>query len=112
MSRHKQVNIVIYESSAHGGCYKYAIELFKAYQQTEGVNKVSLLLPRNAEYLDAKGAVEKILLPDNKQGKKWHFLWRQFVNPWLLFRFLKGYNAESTSRTFVLLNDFEQTSAP
>jgi glycosyltransferase involved in cell wall biosynthesis len=112
MSRHKQVNIVIYESSAHGGCYKYAIELFKAYQQTEGVNKVSLLLPRNAEYLDAKGAVEKILLPDNKQGKKWHFLWRQFVNPWLLFRFLKRYNTNNMSRTFVLLNDFEQTSAP
>lgn len=112
MGRHKQVNIVIYESSAHGGCYKYALELFKAYKQTKGVNRVSLLLPRNAEYLDSKGGVEKILLPDNKQGKKWHFLWRQFANPWLLFCFLKRYSTNNMSRTFVLLNDFEQTSAP
>lgn len=106
------IDIIIYESSAHGGCYKYAIELFKAYQPTEGVNRVSLLLPRNAEYINSKGGVEKILLPDNKQGKKWHFLWRQFVNPWLLFQYLKRYNTDNMSRTFVLLNDFEQTSAP
>ena len=99
MSRHKQVNIVIYESSAHGGCYKYAIELFKAYQQTEGVNKVSLLLPRNAEYLDAKGGVEKILLPDNKQGKKWHFFGASSTIPGFCL-IPKRYNTEQYEQDF------------
>ena len=66
---------------------------------------MELLLPSNAQP-DGAG-IHKILLRDDLKGSKLHFLWRHFVNPFKLFVYLLGKPA-----AFVLLNDFEQLSAP
>jgi len=100
-----KINIVIYESSSFGGCYKYATELFKAYRESPETGNVELLLPANAK--DEGSGIHKILISDTRNGKKLHFLWRHFVNPLLLFFYLR-----KQPKSFVLLNDFEQLSAP
>lgn len=158
------MHIILYESSSHGGCYKYAIELYHAYSAHPEVDSVTLLLPANAAFTGA--GVEKILIPDNKPGSKWHFIYRHFCNPlrllgyvrkaegkwlvfsgWLLKRKTWNQKPETsnlkpetlntqhsansqqlttisshsgtqapkhsgTSSFFLLLNDFEQMSAP
>jgi glycosyltransferase involved in cell wall biosynthesis len=101
----KSYRIIIYESSSFGGCYKYALELYKAYSESPEVNNVQMLLPENAIFDDT--GVHKILLPDNLHGNKFRFLKRHFINPFILFSFLW-----KQASAFVLLNDFEQLSAP
>ena len=94
------------------------MELYGAYRRHPDVEEVVLLLPANAA-LDGEGG-ERILLPDDRTGSRWHFLWRHFVNPLILLRYLlkssKGFGGFSRTQqpgqTFVLLNDFEQMSAP
>ena len=100
-----KTNILIYESSSFGGCFNYSIELFKAYQTSPDIGNVELLLPSNAK-IDQHG-IHKILLPDDRKGSKFHFLYRHFVNPFKLFFYLLR-----KPKSFVLLNDFEQLSAP
>jgi hypothetical protein len=146
------MNIIIYESSSHGGCYKYAIELYHAYRQHPEVKSVVLLLPENAAF-EGEGVV-KVLIPDNKTGNRWHFFYRQFVNPLRLIREARKQEVARSSKleaereerkehekdtisdnqairnlgtppfftassfqlsdasSFLLLNDFEQISAP
>ncbi|MFT3738849.1 MAG: glycosyltransferase [Breznakibacter sp.] len=124
------MHIILYESSSHGGCYKYAIELYHAYRQHPEVASVTLLLPLNATF-DGEG-VKKVLVPDNKPGSRIHFLYRHFVNPLRLLwhvkkaercQEIKNLNLQtshsetqahrhSDSSSFILLNDFEQMSAP
>jgi len=110
------MHIIIYESSSHGGCFKYAIELFRAYSRQPEVVSIELFLPINADF-EGEG-VKRVLLDDNIGGNKLHFLWRHFLNPLkFLFhiiahknRLQKKFNAKQ--QIFVLLNDFEQLSAP
>jgi len=96
--------IIIYESSSFGGCYQYALELINAYGNSPDVGETQLLLPSNAV---AKGpGVLNILLNDKKAGKL-SFIVRQIRNPFILFSYLI-----KQKPSFVLLNDFEQISAP
>ena len=102
------MRIVIYESSAHGGNFNYAVEIFKAYAQNERVKSASLLVPTNA--IAIKDSTP-ILLRDKIQGPKFvqriYFLWRTFVNPFVLFFYLID-----KKKSYVILNDFEQLTAP
>lgn len=109
------MHIIIYESSSHGGCYKYAIELFRAYGHRPESESVTLCLPCNAK-LTGSG-IRHILLSDGKTGNKLHFLWRHFANPLIFLshlisqkRSLKKQSATEPA-IFVLFNDFEQMSA-
>ena len=104
------MQIIIYESSSKGGCYKYATELYKAYQLDPKVDTVTLLLPSNSHFEGTR--VKKILMADNKMGNKLNFLLRHFVNPLLLWWYLGKRQKTLNGKTFVLLNDFEQMSAP
>jgi len=113
------LHIYIYESSSHGGCYKYAIELYHAYRQHPAVEGVTLLLPANATF-EGQG-IQKILIPDNQTGNKFHFLYRHFANPLRLLKYVKKAEKSNNLKpetlncktsSFILLNDFEQMSAP
>jgi glycosyltransferase involved in cell wall biosynthesis len=104
-------HLSIYESSSRGGCYKYALELFHAYRKHPKVTSVTLLLPKNSEI--EGDDIEKCLLSDGNAGNRWHFLYRHFINPFILFFYLrKQRKLQSTGKMMVLLNDFEQMSAP
>jgi glycosyltransferase involved in cell wall biosynthesis len=104
------LNIIIYESSSHGGCYKYAIELHQAYRQHQAVRQSVLLLPANAIHCDT--GVIKNLIPDNRTGNRLHFIYRHFINPLRLLGWLRKQKRLLGNNTFVLFNDFEQLSAP
>ncbi|MFZ5940788.1 MAG: glycosyltransferase [Bacteroidota bacterium] len=98
------MNIIIYESSSFGGCYEYALQLFRAYSESRHTDSVALLLPVNAS--TGGQGIQKILMDDSKAGKL-YFLRRQWRNPLILLRYLK-----KAEPSFVLLNDFEQITAP
>lgn len=101
------INIVIYESSSFGGCYEYAKYLFSAYRQRF---PTVMLLPRGAAY-QGEG-VERKLVNDQPNTKntllrKGSFLYRNVMDPLLLFFFLLF-----RKKSLVILNDFEQLTAP
>jgi glycosyltransferase involved in cell wall biosynthesis len=103
------MRVIIYESSSFGGCYEYSVQLCAGYTKNSYVKKCSLLLAKNSKCIFS--GVHKILLPDiitkkNKLSRKLHFLLRTFINPFILFFYLRN---EKSS--FVLFNDFEQLSA-
>jgi glycosyltransferase involved in cell wall biosynthesis len=103
------MQVIIYESASFGGCYDYSLQLAQAYQRNAYVANVQLLLPKIAK--TNLPQAKKILLADklttqSKWKKKLHFLWRNFINPLLLLRFL-----QQQPPAFVLLNDFEQLTA-
>lgn len=103
------MQVIIYESASFGGCYDYSLQLAQAYQRNAAVANVQLLLPKIAK--TNLPPAKKILLADklttqSKWKKKLHFLWRNFMNPLLLLRFLR-----EQPPSFVLLNDFEQLTA-
>lgn len=102
--------IVIYNPSSFGGCYDYGMELFQALRKMLPNGGVRLLLPANATFKPPY--THSVLHPDittvrNKWVKKGHFLWRIFVNPLILMFWLMR-----QTPSWVVLNDFEQTSAP
>lgn len=101
--------VILYESSSFGGNYRYAHELSMAYAKNEKTVSVELILPSNStsDTIFAK----KILLNDLPKGNllwiKFHFLFRNLVNPlvlffWLLFK----------PKSLVIFNDFEQLFSP
>src|SRR5690349_13206713 len=98
------MRIVIYESSAHGGNFNYAIELFETYKQIPKVESVSLLVPSNS---DAIEGASPLLLSDKissyKFVQRFHFLWRTLINPFILF-----FHLINKKESYVILNDFEQ----
>lgn len=103
------MQLIIYESSAFGGCYDYARHLAPAYAAHPAVRSVRLLLPAGAAY-DGPEA-RRVLWPDWRHWPhpllgKLYFLWRQVANPLTLF----GYLLVRGPR-WVLLNDFEQATA-
>jgi glycosyltransferase involved in cell wall biosynthesis len=100
------MNILIYESSSFGGCYRYALEIQKAYQRRPDVERCDLLLPKNATNLPTN--TRNILVNDKpRRFKKVSFIARQFINPFVLFLVLLRQRP-----SLVILNDFEQTTAP
>ncbi|MDQ3536560.1 MAG: glycosyltransferase, partial [Bacteroidota bacterium] len=104
------MRIVIYESSSNGGCFEYAKELFKAYSLHPEVDHCVLLVPSPSN-LNKKN-IYKILFDDvlntrNVILRKFYFLLRVVINPFILFFFL----IKKKEETFVILNDFEQISA-
>ena len=42
-------HLIIYESSSVGGCYSYAIEIFKEFNKYQDL-RISLILPRGADF--------------------------------------------------------------
>jgi len=98
------LRVIIYESSSFGGCYKYALELFSSYGAHPEVAELHMLLPLNSTL--SEPGIKKVLLNDRKAGKL-NFLIRHFLNPLKLFFLLR-----KEAPSFVLLNDFEQISAP
>jgi glycosyltransferase involved in cell wall biosynthesis len=103
--------IIIYESSSFGGCYEYAKKIFPAIKAYQEVSSCSLLLPKNSPF-HIEGS-RSILIKDqisseSKLLRKLHFLYRNFINPFILFFIL----LRKKERSFVILNDFEQISAP
>lgn len=102
------MRVFIYESSSFGGCYEYGRYLFKAYKNKSDTSV--MFLPVDTE-IEGAGLC-KVLLSDKKRFtstflNRIYFLFRQFVNPFILFFKLLGKKA-----SLVVLNDFEQISAP
>lgn len=104
------IRVVIYESSSFGGCYDYSLQLLKWYALDPDVSNCVLLLPKT---VGAKGnGIDTILIGDkvrvkNKFLRKMHFLYRNLINPFILFFFLLF-----QKKSLVILNDFEQLTAP
>ncbi|MGB3617747.1 MAG: glycosyltransferase [Catalinimonas sp.] len=103
------MRVVIYESSSFGGCYAYSRALLDAYRRHPDVSEALLLLPTGSP---GGEGVLPILINDRPAvestvAQRSHFIYRQLVNPLLLWRFLRR-----LPPAFVLLNDFEQLSAP
>lgn len=103
------MRVVIYESSSHGGCFEYAKELFKAYSFHPEVDHCVLLVPSQSN-LNEKN-IFKILCNDVFTTRitilrKFYFLFRVLVNPFILFFFLI-----KKKETFVIFNDFEQLTS-
>ena len=103
------INLIIYESSSFGGCYKYSICLFEHYSKHKQVKLCKLIIPSNSEFasLDVNAILSNDLpLATHRMLKKFYFIFRQFYNPIRLLFFLIN-----EPRSFVLLNDFEQITA-
>jgi glycosyltransferase involved in cell wall biosynthesis len=105
------MQILIYESSSFGGCYEYAQQIFPEFQNHAQVKECTLLLPKNSNL--KKDGIRCVLIRDrisseSKVLKKIHFLYRNLVNPLILFFIL----LKIKNNTHVILNDFEQISAP
>jgi glycosyltransferase involved in cell wall biosynthesis len=103
------MKIIIYNPNSRGGNYEYAIALAAAYNKHRLVT-CEVLLPKNAS-IDSSKSIMRSLLSDTPPTKnsllgKLYFLWRSFVNPIILFRFLKRHG-----QVIVILNDFDQVSS-
>lgn len=101
----RTVDVIIYESSSFGGCYDYSIALHKAYRKDSRVSACTLLLPRNAQ-VELEGVCGRLVSDQPRSLTKFHFLWRQLVNPIRLFWFVRG-----LPQSLVLFNDFEQLTS-
>src|SRR5271170_4204186 len=102
------MRVIIYESSAHGGNFKYALELFSAYHHNSRVKEVTLLIPKNAPLVNNSFPVllsYRINAPLIFQ--RLFFLWRNLLNPFILFFYLIRQR-----KSWVILNVFEQLTAP
>ncbi|MEI9919962.1 MAG: glycosyltransferase [Bacteroidota bacterium] len=104
------MDIVLYESSSRGGNFDYSQQLFMAYSNHKELRSVEWIIPSSSE-LSGKG-IRKILRNDRgyasgKLVSRLSFLYRSLINPLKLFGYLFG----KKSTRFVILNDFEQTTA-
>jgi glycosyltransferase involved in cell wall biosynthesis len=105
------MQILIYEPSSFGGCFEYSKEILAAYQNHPEVEDCTLVIPKNAciKNLGAKSVLITDKLRFNSRIlRKLHFLYRNFINPFILFFLL----LKKKDKTVVLFNDFEQISAP
>lgn len=105
------MRIILYNSSSFGGCFDYGRELVKAYQTHKEVTSCEWWVPVNSE-LPESTSIRKLFLGDKPSvkgrfRKQLHFLFRVFYNPFLLF-----FRLSAAPDSIVILNDFEQLSAP
>jgi glycosyltransferase involved in cell wall biosynthesis len=105
------IDVILYESSSTGGIFEYSRYLFQAYAKHGDVSSVTWLLPSSASVSTAPGVL-KVLCNDRpnfkrKFFKRLHFVYRSFVNPYILFRYLRS----ARKQHFVILNDFDQLTA-
>ena len=103
------MKVIIYNNSSFGGCYEYGLKINEAYNAHVDVEECTLLLPRNVR--KDIPHTKSILLADlidssSLWRRKWHFIWRTFVNPLILLRFLR-----KSPAALVIFNDFDQLSA-
>ena len=102
------MKVVIYESSAHGGNFNYALQLYLAYRNNLRVESASLLIPRNAiEISNASPILLRDRIDSHRYFQRLYFLWRNLINPLILFFYLVRQR-----KSLVILNDFEQLTAP
>lgn len=105
------MRIIIYSSSSFGGCYDYGREIFRAYQVNAQVESAEWWVPENAAG-DFLPGIRKIMLSDkpgisNRILRQLHFLWRSLMNPFRLY-----FHLAAAPDSCVILNDFEQLTAP
>jgi len=105
------MNVVIYTTSAQGGCYDYARQLHQAYSGHSLVDRCVSLFPENAD-IPARRDFKKMLLPDRTDStkvwdKKRLFIQRSLRNPIKLLNYLRD-----KPPSLVIFNDWEQISAP
>jgi glycosyltransferase involved in cell wall biosynthesis len=106
------MNVLIYESSSTGGNFKYSSSLFREFQKHRLVGRVDWMIPSCSDALPSDHAIKKLLCDRNKVKvrilTRVNFLLRHLINPFILLLFL----VKKKDSYFVLLNDFEQASAP
>ena len=105
------MNVVIYTTSAQGGCYDYARQLHQAYSGHTLVDRCVSLFPENAD-IPARRDFKKMLLPDRTDSplawdKKRLFIQRSLRNPIKLLNYLRD-----KPPSLVIFNDWEQITAP
>ena len=105
------MRIILYNSSSFGGCFDYGKELLMAYQARPEIESCEWWIPANAELPDTPG-IRKLFLNDrpaisSRLFRQLHFLYRVFLNPFLLY-----FRLAAAPPSFVILNDFEQLTAP
>lgn len=105
------MRIIIYNSSSFGGCYDYGREIHRAYQQNPEVESAEWWIPENAP-AEEQPKVFKRMLSDkpafrSRILRQLHFLWRSLMNPFRLYVHLAA-----APNSCVILNDFEQLTAP
>lgn len=105
------MRIIIYNSSSFGGCYDYGREIHRAYQQNPAMESSEWWIPENAPE-DAQPGVYRRMLSDkpafrNRFLRQLHFLWRSLMNPFRLY-----FHLAAAPDSCVILNDFEQLTAP
>jgi len=101
-------NIFIYESSSKGGCYEYALYLFRALKRY--FNNVTIILPIIAiSEMPFVSPENRIHILKRDQGtwqskiySRINFLYRQFVNPIRFIFFIRNKPAKQHVHTIVL----------
>lgn len=106
------MRIVIYNSSSFGGCFDYGREIHAAYRRHPQVETCEWWVPAGAAPGVADPSVRRLFISDkpgikNRLFRQLHFLLRTLFNPFLLFLRLSA-----APDSVVILNDFEQLSAP
>lgn len=104
-----EMRIIIYNPNSFGGNHEYAKALCIAYRNNKAVTSTALLMPANSPAVDED--ISHMLLDDigpyrNKWLKKIYFVYRSFINPLRLYRFLK-----KSDNSFVIFNDFDQLTS-
>jgi glycosyltransferase involved in cell wall biosynthesis len=105
------MRIIVYNSSSFGGCFDYGRELLEAYQARPEIESCEWWIPANAEVPESHG-VRKLFLNDkpaisSRLLRQLHFLYRVFLNPFILY-----FRLAAAPPSLVILNDFEQLTAP
>lgn len=104
------MKIIIYNPNSFGGNYKYAQELYIAYNKNSRVEQCTLILPANAGDEEDR-YIKKNLLADVSNSsikiiRKLYFVYRSFVNPFIFFFFLKRQPG-----SIVIFNDYDQLTS-
>src|ERR1700754_569789 len=103
------MRIIIYNINSFGGNHEYAKALGEAYHRHESVSETVLLMPKNSK---ARASyIDHLLLPDiapskNKILRRLYFVYRSFINPLRLVRYLRKHPG-----AFVIFNDYDQLTS-
>lgn len=102
------MRIIIYNPLSFGGTYQYLKELGHYLKQTDKVDSVTVIMPENATYDDdacVNILKSDLIKSDKRLLKKFHFLYRTFVNPLRFYKWLRNQPPSA-----VIFNDFDQWS--
>ncbi|WP_291275032.1 glycosyltransferase [Flavobacterium sp.] len=104
------MNVVILNTNSFGGNYEYSRCIAKAYSDNEHITDCKVLIPANATQQE-NACYKKILISDlprykNKLFRKFYFLFRSIINPFIVFSFLR-----KAPPSLVIVNDYEQISS-